>query len=80
MKTRLDFAVSDLGETRLKNIADPMRVYSLQVGVAPNAKPLPQAEPVPGPGPQFTYKPLIAVLPFLNMSGDPEQQLLAMAS
>src|SRR5215217_4833705 len=40
VKARLDFEVSDLGETRLKNIADPMRVYSLQVGVAANPKPL----------------------------------------
>src|SRR6266853_5129372 len=32
VKGRLDLAVTDLGATRLKNIADPIRVYSLQVG------------------------------------------------
>jgi adenylate cyclase len=32
VKGRLDFAVSDLGLTQLKNIGDPMRVYSLEVG------------------------------------------------
>src|SRR6187551_199705 len=32
VKARLDLLVSDLGETKLKNITDPMRVYSLQVG------------------------------------------------
>src|SRR5207342_1143845 len=35
VKARLDLAVSDLGETKLKNITDPMRVYSLQVGGSP---------------------------------------------
>ena len=33
VKGRLDLAVSDLGPTQLKNIAEPIRVYSLQVGV-----------------------------------------------
>ena len=33
VKGRLDLAVSDLGETQLKNIAEPVRVYSLQVGL-----------------------------------------------
>ena len=39
MKGRLDLAVSDLGQTQLKNIAEPIRVYSLRVGVAAEAKP-----------------------------------------
>jgi adenylate cyclase len=39
VKSRLDLAVSDLGSTQLKNIAEPMRVYSLQVGVPTPAKP-----------------------------------------
>src|SRR6201991_1130984 len=34
VKSRLDLAVSDLGAVQLKNIAEPVRVYSLQVGVA----------------------------------------------
>jgi adenylate cyclase len=33
VKGRLDLAVSDLGPTQLKNIAEPIRVYSLRVGV-----------------------------------------------
>ena len=33
VKGRLDLAVTDLGPTRLKNIAEPVRAYSLQVGV-----------------------------------------------
>jgi adenylate cyclase len=39
VKSRLDLAVSDLGPTELKNIAEPVRVYSLEVGKAAQAKP-----------------------------------------
>ena len=39
VKGRLDLAVSDLGPTQLKNIAEPIRVYSLQVGIPAQAKP-----------------------------------------
>src|SRR6201999_2118161 len=38
VKGRLDFAVRDLGLTQLKNIAEPIRVYSLQVGAQADAK------------------------------------------
>src|SRR3984885_12784441 len=38
VKGRLDLKVSDLGLTQLKNIAEPIRVYSLQVGAQANAK------------------------------------------
>ena len=40
VKGRLDLAVTDLGPTQLKNIARPIRVYSLQVGVPAEAKPV----------------------------------------
>jgi adenylate cyclase len=43
VKGRLDLAVTDLGPTALKNIAEPVRAYSLEVGVPAQAKP---AEPV----------------------------------
>ena len=39
VKQRLDFKVSDLGATQLKNIAEPIHVYSLEVGQAAQAKP-----------------------------------------
>jgi hypothetical protein len=40
VKSRLDLAITDLGERKLKNIAEPMRIYSLEVGVraAPQAR------------------------------------------
>jgi adenylate cyclase len=78
VKARLDLSVSDLGDTKLKNIADPMRVYSLRVGAEAKAKPVQQADPVAPIGTlQMRDKPSIAVLPFQNMSGDAEQDYFA---
>jgi len=81
VKARLDLAVSDLGATRLKNIADPIRVYSLQVGLAAEPKPPLQGEPAPlqKPAPPLALpdKPSIAVLAFENMSGDVDQEFFA---
>jgi adenylate cyclase len=45
VKARLDLAVSDLGEQSLKNIAEPVRVYSLEVGKPAPAKPTKPAAP-----------------------------------
>ena len=38
VKSRVDLKVSDLGETQLKNIAEPMRIYSLEVRRPPQVK------------------------------------------
>ncbi len=65
VKSRLDLAVSDLGATQLKNIAEPIRVYSLEIGrAAAQAKQSPASTP-----PRLS----IVVLPFANLGGDPEQ-------
>jgi TolB-like protein/class 3 adenylate cyclase/tetratricopeptide (TPR) repeat protein len=81
VRARLDLAVSDLGDTRLKNIAEPMRVYSLQVGGAAQAKPVAQLHPAAPEKPSvedvLPDNPSVAVLPFTNMSGDPEQDYFA---
>jgi adenylate cyclase len=45
VKGRLDLAVTDLGPTQLKNIAEPVRAYSLQVGAPAAARPATQTEP-----------------------------------
>jgi adenylate cyclase len=45
VKSRLDLAVSDLGAAQLKNIAEPVRVYSLEVGKPAQAKPITEAKP-----------------------------------
>ncbi|WP_064685700.1 adenylate/guanylate cyclase domain-containing protein [Rhizobium bangladeshense] len=76
VKARLDLSVSDLGDTQLKNIAEPIRVYSLQVGSARTkaAAPPDTATGQPAAAPP---KLSIAVLPFVNMSGDAEQDYFA---
>jgi class 3 adenylate cyclase/TolB-like protein/Tfp pilus assembly protein PilF len=55
VKSRLDLKVSDLGPVPLKNIADPMRAYSLEVGAPAPAK-------VASPKTRSTLTPLVAVL------------------
>ena len=69
VKMRLDIAVTDLGEKQLKNIAEPMRVYSLEVGVAAQGNPLLQTSALSS-APRLS----IVVLPFANLGGDPEQE------
>src|SRR5262249_755682 len=68
VKGRLDLKVSDLGLTQLKNIAEPIRVYSLDVG-APHAKPAPAPASEKSAPPRLS----IVVLPFANIGGAPEQ-------
>ena len=45
VKGRLDLAVTDLGPTQLKNIAEPIRVYALDVGKPAQAKPAKEGQP-----------------------------------
>ena len=59
VKGRLDLAVSDLGPTQLKNIAEPIRVYSLEVGQPARAKPAPDTEPSEKP-PESQSRPRAA--------------------
>jgi class 3 adenylate cyclase len=47
VKGRLDLKVTDLGATQLKNIAEPIRIYSLEVGPQAQAGPMPWAAPAP---------------------------------
>ncbi len=68
LKGRLDLAVSDLGPTQLKNIAEPIRVYSLDIGQAAEAQPAPALDKTAPP------RLSIVVLPFANIGGDPEQE------
>ena len=120
VKGRLDLAVTDLGPIQLKNIAEPVRVYSLQVGVPAQAKPVtepkapekpPERKPRPAlllliagivalmviaggtwyflagtrtapvvataPPPAEAAHLSIVVLPFANLSNDPNQDYFA---
>jgi adenylate cyclase len=70
---RLSVAYADLGDQQVKNIARPIRAYKVLLnGQAPNhGDTAPDASPAPEPR---ARRPSIAVLPFDNMSGDPEQE------
>ena len=76
VRARLDMTVSDLGATQLKNIAEPIHAYSLQVGPSDPARAAAPAEKPAGP-PAPLDRPSIAVLAFQNMSGDLEQEYFA---
>jgi TolB-like protein/class 3 adenylate cyclase/tetratricopeptide (TPR) repeat protein len=91
VRDRLPFVFEDLGERQVKNIARPVRVYRVRPeGPLPNP-PLPGLDPgITGeesalgarvgaaePTLPLPDKPSIAVLPFANMSGDPEQEYFA---
>ena len=70
VKGRLDLAMIDLGPTQLKNIAEPIRVYSLEIGAPAYAKPA----RVPAPGSPGPPRLSMVVLPFANIGGDPSQE------
>jgi TolB-like protein len=70
VRDRLPFTFEDLGEQQVKNIVRPVRVYRVNDTGAAAKSPLPAALPLPD-------KPSITVLPFANMSGDPEQEYFA---
>ena len=77
IRGKVDIAFDDMGPQTLKNIAEPMRAWRLQIDKnSPSTtakKPAVEvAQPLALPD-----KPSIAVLPFQNMSGDPEQEYFA---
>jgi TolB-like protein len=72
VRDRLPFVFDDLGEQQVKNIVRPVRVFRVRdVGAAENTPA--QSRPAL----VLPDKPSIAVLPFANLSGDPEQEYFA---
>ena len=73
VRDRLDYTFEDMGEQQVKNIARPVRVFRVSdIGgwhQIPSATALPTLS--------LPDKPSVAVLPFTNMSGDPEQEFFA---
>ena len=70
VRDKVDAEFDDLGEQSLKNIARPLRVYRYRVLSAAATELPATALPLPD-------KPSLAVLPFQNLSGDPEQEYFA---
>jgi TolB-like protein/class 3 adenylate cyclase/Flp pilus assembly protein TadD len=70
VKARLEITVSDLGEVRLKNIVESIRVYSLEVGQPAQTNPALQSHAPASVPPRLS----IVVLPFTNIGGDQEQE------
>jgi adenylate cyclase len=73
VRDRLPFVFEDLGEQQVKNITRPVLVYRVRdLGVAAKSLAASTSPALPLPD-----KPSIAVLPFANVSGDPEQEYFA---
>jgi adenylate cyclase len=77
VRGKVDFAFEDMGPQNLKNIVEPMRAWRLRMkasgsAAAPIEPPVESTQALALPD-----KPSIAVLPFENMSGDPEQEYFA---
>jgi len=74
---RMDFEFEDLGPHSLKNIARPVRVFRLGGEIRERSTSRANAGIVPANPPGFDDRFAIAVLPFVNFSGDPEQEFFA---
>jgi adenylate cyclase len=69
---KVDLNFEDKGEHQLKNISKPVHVYAIRPKARTQCPPTAPVELFPLPG-----NPSIAVLPFQNMSGDPDQEYFA---
>ncbi len=72
VRDKLNFAFEDAGEQRVKNIARPLRVYRVRTG-----RVVGEAISTAQPALALPDKPSVAVLPFTNMSGDPDQEFVS---
>jgi TolB-like protein len=65
---------NDLGEQHVKNMEEPIRAFAIELKTNTFKATMTASNPTTSP---FPEKPSIAVLPFTNMSGDPEQEYFA---
>ena len=75
VKKKIDLGFLYLGEREVKNIAEPIGVYKVQL--VPVEEPRPKAAAEPKAAHQLPESPSIVVLPFANMSADAEQEYFA---
>ena len=69
VRNRIDVNYEDMGEQIVKHVSAPVRVYRINGASQPQS-----SQPVKMPAEELDETPSIAVLPFANMSGDPEQE------
>jgi len=72
VRDKLAFSFEDMGDQQVKNIARPVRVYKVRQSGAPK-----EVTSAIQPSLALPDKPSVAVLPFTNMSADPEQEFFA---
>jgi adenylate cyclase len=72
---KLDLDLEDLGEHQVKNIAEAVHVFRVRLATA--EQPAAQSGADPRTRLSVPHKPSIAVLPFTNMSGDPDQEFFS---
>jgi adenylate cyclase len=77
VRDKLELSFEDMGEQQVKNIARPVRVHRVVLGESPPVASAQATEGSTKPPLVLPDKPSIAVLPFQNMSGDPEQEYFA---
>ena len=77
IRAKVDIAFDDMGPQTLKNIAEPMRAWRVRVGTSSASALRTSASASSSQNLALPDKPSIAVLPFQNMSGDPEQEYFA---
>jgi adenylate cyclase len=77
VRGKIEMACDDMGPQALKNIAEPMRAWRVKLGDQSAATAQPGLPASQAPALALPEKPSIAVLPFQNMSADPEQEYFA---